>query len=66
MTYEVEPNSDQLGLIEDTHDTLTTEHGSDNVFVAAVDGDVVAIVSEGIGTIEDIEIDVRRPQAAEN
>lgn len=57
MTYEVQPESDNAGKVEEVHDELTTEHGSDNVLVTEAEGEVVSVVGDGVGIVDPIEVE---------
>lgn len=60
MTYE-EPedcSEELLEEIETTHSDLASDHGRDNVLVKPVGGDVVALIGEGVGLVEPLEVAV--------
>lgn len=48
-------DSDQKELIQQTHDDLVEEHGANNVLVIEVEGEVISLVGQEIGSINLIE-----------
>ncbi|MFD1643527.1 hypothetical protein [Halohasta litorea] len=58
MTYIDAEDHEHAPLIETRHDRLATEHGRDNVFITEVDGEVVTLIGDGVGTIDPLDVSV--------
>ncbi|MHC3381737.1 hypothetical protein [Haloarcula sp. H-GB5] len=58
MTYEIPESSQREAEVETAHDNLATEHGRDNVLVTEVDGNIISIVGDNIGTIDPVTVNV--------
>ncbi|KZX46299.1 hypothetical protein [Haloarcula sp. K1] len=58
MTYEIPENPRREAEVETAHDKLATEHGRDNVLVTEVDGNIISIVGDNVGTIDPVTVNV--------
>jgi len=58
MSFIDTEDHEHAALIETRHNRLATKHGRDNVFITEVNGEVVTLIGNGVGTIDPLDIEI--------
>ncbi|CDK38083.1 hypothetical protein [Halorubrum sp. AJ67] len=60
MSFIDTEDHEHATLIETRHNRLATEHGRDNVFITEINGEVVTLIGDGVGTVDPLDVSVTK------